>query len=146
VKSDNKTASSQAAWALLTEGVTSARIEGHRIRHLVNRLLAVVNSSSPEDRERLFATFGDVLVALPDRLDQLESVLDKTSYALIKMGDEFMRPRLPLSDRTEVEEAVHAVQPFSSAQSKGSDKPPSAMDNVVNRYLRQKVKNEKPGG
>ena len=146
MKSNNKIASSQAAWALLTEGVTSARIEGHRIRHLVNRLLAVVNASAPEDKERLFATFGDVLVALPSRLDQLEAVLDKTSYALIKMGDEFMRPRLPLSDRTEVDEAIHAVQPFSSAQSKGSTKPPSTTDNVVNRYLDQRVKHENSGG
>ena len=41
-----KNSSSQAAWALLTEGVTSARLEAHGLRHLVTRGLKIVEQSS----------------------------------------------------------------------------------------------------
>lgn len=99
-----KTASSQAAWALLTEGVSSARVEAHRVRHLVNRALKLVESS--EMKAHLQQVAGDIILALPQRLDQMERHLDRTALALSKMGQDFLEARLPLSDKNEVDEAV----------------------------------------
>ena len=99
-----KSASSQAAWALLTEGVTSARVEAHRLRHLISRVQKLVEQST--HREHIEQIAGDILLAVPKRLDHLEIDLDRTAFALIKMGDEFLDARLPLGDKVKVEEAV----------------------------------------
>lgn len=99
-----KNASSQAAWALLTEGVASARIEAHRLRHLVGRAQKLVEQST--HREHIQQIAGDILLAVPQRLDRLEIDLDRTALALSKMGEEFLDARLPLGDKTMVDEAV----------------------------------------
>ena len=101
---NRRTASSQAAWALLTEGVTRARVETHRMRHLVERALRLVSES--EAKEQVYRVGGDIVVSLPKRLDALEIVLDRTSLALTKMGAEFLESRLPLSEKVMVDEAV----------------------------------------
>lgn len=115
-----KTASSQAAWALLTCGVGESRVEAHRIRHLVDRLVKLANSS--EHDELLYQYLGDVLEGLPNRIASLERILDKTSYALSKMGQDFLRGRIPIPDRTHVDEAVHATQGFSKGVSVSAQK------------------------
>lgn len=99
-----KTASSQVAWALLTEGVTSARVEAHRLHHLINRAQKLVEKS-PE-KEHILQVAGDIVLSLPRRLDQLERHLDRTALALAKMGETFLEARLPLGDKKEVDEAV----------------------------------------
>ena len=81
-----KTASSQAAWALLTCGVSESRVEAHRIRHLVNRLVKLAGASG--NAELFYQYLGDVLEGLPNRVASLERILDKTSYALSKMGED----------------------------------------------------------
>jgi len=101
--------SSQAAWALLTEGVTSASVHTHAIRHLINRALKVLEQAPPEERERIYQALGDVITALPDRMDRLETTLDRTSYALIKMGDDFFGSRLPQSSKAWVNDAVEST-------------------------------------
>ena len=56
-----------------------------------------------DDRERLYAVAGDVLTGVPTRLDRLDRHLDRTSYALVKIGEEHLREHLPLEDRYKVD-------------------------------------------
>ena len=106
----DKQASSEAAWALITEGVTSARLEAHRLQHLVNRALQLVEAS--KHKEHLHQIAGDLITAVPKRLRNLEQDLDRTSLALSKMGETYLSARLPLNDKTMVEEAIdHAGFP-----------------------------------
>lgn len=100
----SKTASSQAAWALITEGVTQSRLEAHRLRHLSNRALKLVQSS--DQREHLYQAAGDIITALPERLAALEQVIDRTALVLSKMGENFLEARLPLSEKQLVNETL----------------------------------------
>lgn len=102
--------SSQAAWALLTEGVTSARLETHRLRHQVARVLKLVENSSA--KAHLYEVAGDIIQAIPKRLEALETDLDRTSYALSIIGGEHLRDRLPLADRKLVDESVEKTRPL----------------------------------
>ncbi len=122
----SKRASSQAAWALLTEGVTRARVESHRIQHLINRAQRLVEES--EHKEHLYQIGGDIIMGLPTRIDQLNMVLDRTGLALAKMGEDFLSSRLSLSDKRMVEDAV------SSAFGKPRPKE-SLSRRVARRYL-----------
>lgn len=119
-----KSASSQAAWALLTEGVASARVEAHRIKHLINRATTLVEKSPAKEHIKQVA--GDILLAAPQRLEQLERHLDRTALALSKMGADFLEARLPLSDKSEVDEAV---QPAF-----GGGKMRTSVDRLVSRW------------
>lgn len=58
-----KRASSQAAWALLTEGVTQARVETHRAQHLLNRAQRLIDAS--EEKDHIYQVAGDIILALP---------------------------------------------------------------------------------
>src|SRR3989344_3492680 len=120
-----KIASSQAAWALLTEGVASARIEAHRIKHLIKRAMKLVDQSPV--KEHLQQMAGDIILALPQRLDQLERHLDRTGLALSKMGEEVLEARPPLSDKTEVDEAVQPA--FGGGRSRTS------VDRLARRWI-----------
>ena len=91
----DRQASSEAAWALITEGVTSARLEAHRLNHLMTRGLKIVEGSKAKDH--LYQVAGDILLAAPKRLQALEIDLDRTALALSKMGDSYLSARLPLS-------------------------------------------------
>lgn len=99
-----KEASSQAAWALITEGVAAARVEAHRLKHLINRGLKLVEQS--DHSEHLHQVAGDLIKGAPRRLERLELDLDRTALALSKMGEKFLEARLPLHDKTMVDEAV----------------------------------------
>ena len=120
----DKKASSQAAWALLTCGVSQSRVEAHRIRHLADRLEKL--SEHPEHGEAIYQLLGDVVEGLPGRVAALERVLDRTSYALSKMGQDFLKGRIPVSDRNHVEEAVSAT---------GFVKDQSPAERVAERHL-----------
>ncbi len=121
----DRTASSQAAWALLTEGVAEARVHAHRIRHLADRATELIEQSP--HKEEAYQVAGDIISGAPERLRELERVLDRTSYALTKMGEDFLRGRIDIDDRTKVEEAVKSSQGFSR------DSGPSAQ-RVAQRY------------
>jgi len=127
----DKKASSEAAWALITEGVTSARVEAHRLKHLVNRSLKLVDAS--EYREHLYQLAGDIISAAPARLLQLEQDLDRTALALSKMGETYLSARLPLGDKTEVEEAVDYAGFVSPGQRR-------SVDRVASRWKRRMVR------
>lgn len=101
---DKTASSSQAAWALLTEGVSAARVEVHRLRHLMVRALSIIENSSA--REHIYQVAGDVVSAAPVRVEALERALDRTSYALSVLGEDHLRERLPLADRKMVDDAV----------------------------------------
>lgn len=120
-----KNASSQAALALLTKGVASARIEAHRLKHLINRAVALADKSPA--KEHIQQVAGDILLAVPQRLEHLERHLDRTALALSKMGEDFLEARLPMSDKTEVEEAV---QPAF-----GGGKMRTSVDRLAQRWV-----------
>jgi hypothetical protein len=130
VSKKDKEASSQAAWALLTEGVSEARVLTHRVRHMLDRAQAA--SAESKDREAIYRTLGDFLEGAPERLSNLERVLDRTGYALSKMGEEFLRGRIPLDDRYMVDDAVKAVPGFSPGTRRKSSPSPSR---VTERFL-----------
>ena len=122
-----KEASSQAAWALLTEGVTRARVEVHRFQHLVGRATKLVEAS--EEKEHIFQVAGDIVVAMPVRLENIVTALDRTALALSKMGAEFLESRLSLADKTMVNEAVESA--FGATNTRESAK------RVAARWLAQ---------
>lgn len=105
-----RTASSQVSWALLTEGVAGARVDLHRVKLLVERAARLVEQS--EAREHLYQVAGDLITGLPQRIADAEVSLDRTSYALALMGEDFLRGRLPLGARNRVDEA-EATAPYS---------------------------------
>lgn len=122
-----KISSSQAAWALLTEGVTRARLESHRLDHLISRAQKLVDNSP--HKEHLYQIAGDIIVSLPQRLDALKVSLDRTGLALSKMGVDFLESRLPLSEKVLVEEAVQ------SAFGKANPRHSRLISRVADRYL-----------
>ena len=80
-----KVASSEVAWALLMEGVTEARVELHRLKHLTSRCMKLVESST--SRDHLYQVAGDIIQDVPKRISRIENVLDRTALALSGMGD-----------------------------------------------------------
>jgi hypothetical protein len=128
-----KTASSEAAWALLMEGVTSARVETHRLKILINRCEALVKDST--HRDHLYQVAGDIIVDMPVKLQRLETVLDRTALALSGMGEDFLSARLPLHEKNLVEEAT-------SPAAFGGNQPRSSVERVAQEYMRRKVGQE----
>lgn len=124
---DAKVGSSQVAWALLTEGVTRARLEAHRIQHLVNRCMILVDAS--KDKDHIYQVAGDVISAFPKRMDMLQGVLDRTALALTKMGQDFLESRMSLSDKTLVEESVEP------SFGKGQPRQSTPASRVAEKYL-----------
>ena len=121
-----KKSSSQASWSILSEGVSSARVEAYRLRHLVNRAMAIIEQSVAKDH--LYQVAGDIIMGVPSRLDRIEQTLDRTSYALAKMGDAHLKQRLPIHDREMVEESIERADLLNPSFSKMSS-------NVAQRFL-----------
>jgi len=126
-----KQASSQAAWALLMEGVAHARVDAHRLKHLINRAIRLVEIS--DEKEHLYQIAGDIIVGIPQRLEHLEVDLDRTGLALSKMGADFLSARLSLSDKTMVDEAVEAA--FGRPTPKDSD-----VEKLAKRFMFTNIK------
>lgn len=100
----DKSATSEATWALLVEGVSAARLRAHRLRQLCDRAKAIVDAS--DEREHIYEVAGDIILGTPTQLDALERVLDRTAYALSKIGEDKLRDHLPLQDRYLVDSAL----------------------------------------
>jgi hypothetical protein len=124
-------ASSQVSWSLLTEGVTQARLEAHRLRLMLDRAMALVHTS-PE-REHLWQVGGDLIQGFPERLSDLERALDRTSYALVVMGEDFLRGRIPADDRYVVDEATK-THPYAGPRTKED----SLASRVARRHMAAK--------
>ena len=100
----NKRASSQASWSILAGSVADARVEAYKLRIAVNQMVdALRESPAIEEVHRLC---GDSFLTIPDTLANIERNLDKTNYALITMGADFYRQRLPHRDRETVDIAA----------------------------------------
>jgi len=125
--------SSQAAWALLTEGVAASRLDAHRLQHLTARVLAMVEKSPA--KEHLYQVAGDIIQAVPARLEALERNLDRTSYALAVLGEDHLRDRLPLADRKMVDDATEKASPFGPSSPRQSE-----MAARVARRARERVR------
>ncbi len=110
----DKKANSQASWSLISEGVNSARVEAHRISVCVKQLLEGIKEN-PELEEELQKLCGDVLLMIPRSAENMEKSLDKTTYALIKLGEGFYRQRLPHEDR-ELVDIASKFNPYPSAR------------------------------
>lgn len=102
--STRKRASSQASWSILVEGVAASRVEAHRVRAYVNQLVKAIESSPA--KEEIYRLCGDTFLGIPKSVENMERYLDRTNYALITMGADFYRQRLPHSDRELVDMAA----------------------------------------
>jgi hypothetical protein len=97
----DKKASSQASWSILAGGVSDARVEAYRLRIAVDQMVKALQDSPAI--EEVYRLCGDTFLTIPDTLAKIERHLDKTNYALITMGADFYRQRLPHSDRETVD-------------------------------------------
>jgi hypothetical protein len=96
---------------------------------MVNRCLKLVEAS--EEKDHLYQVAGDIIVSLPNRLEKLQVVLDRTSLALSKMGEDFLEARLPISEKNLVDEAM------SPAFGGGSKNRTSMEIRIADRWLRK---------
>ena len=103
-----KQATYQAEWSLLMSGVAQARLEMHRIRHQLHRARQLVEAS--EQKDAIYEVAGDILQVVPRRWSKLESLLDRTAYALMVLGEGNYRDRLPMDDRALVDDAEHKAK------------------------------------
>ena len=127
----DKTASeTQVAWALLTEGVAQARLETHRLRHMTTRALKLIEASPA--KEHFYKVAGDLIMIAPKRIEDLEQTLDRTSYALAKLGADHLRDRLTIDDRAIVDDAIHRGRPFRAPVI-----PRSSARRVAERFLKR---------
>jgi hypothetical protein len=127
----SRKAGSQAGWALITGGVNAARVEAHRLHQLLNKVLALVESSS--EKEHLYQVAGDLIMSFPVALERLEQQLDETGYALSVMGKDHLKERLPLSRRNLVDETVEGARAF------GVPMVHQSAARVAERYLARRV-------
>ena len=127
------------AWSLLTEGATSASLEAHRLRQMVNRLLVLVEAS--KKRDHLYEVAGDIITDFPRRLQHLERHLDRLNYALASVGKKQYRDRIPLNDRYKVDYAMQdAAFPHVSDEAQSPFPPPkpeTTAQRVARRYALQ---------
>lgn len=86
------------------EGVSTARVDLHRLRLLLDRASAMIENSP--QKEQLWQAAGDLIMGIPSKLHDLEVSLDRTSYAMVMMGENFLRGRIPLQDRTRVDDGM----------------------------------------
>lgn len=100
---ENKRASSQASWSILSEGVSSSRVQAHILRSFCNQIDEGLKDCEDDVKEEIYRLFGDVIKGIPQSLERLERSLDMTNYALIKMGEPFYRQRLTHTDREKVD-------------------------------------------
>lgn len=131
---DKTAATSQAAWPLLSEGLSAARLDAHRLRHLIHRALKLVETA--EERDQIYRLAGDIIQAVPGVLESMEAHLDRTTYALVVLGEEHLRDRLSYNDRNLVDDATHRAKPFGGNQPKQA---PSAAQRVARRYLAREL-------
>lgn len=94
---------------------------------MLDRALALVDTSPA--RDHLWQVGGDLIQGFPERLSDLERVLDRTSYALVVMGEDFLRGRIPADDRYVVDEATKA-HPYAGTRTKES-----LVERVARRHI-----------
>jgi hypothetical protein len=78
-------------------------------------------AEASEERDHLYQVAGDIIEGLPDALNSAEEALDRTSYALAVMGEDFLKGRISLDDRARVDGALRTA-PFASRDKESSPK------------------------
>jgi hypothetical protein len=117
-----KKSSSQASWSILSQGVSSARVEAHIVRTHMNQMVEAIKEN-PQLAEEIYKRCGDNFEALPRHLSKLERSLDRTNYALISMGSDWYRQRLTHEDREMVDMASkYNPTPFPSTSKQSSNR------------------------
>jgi hypothetical protein len=81
-------------------------------------MLALVNQS--EKKDHIYQVAGDLIMTAPECLERLNNQLDKTSYALSLMGQDFLAQNLPFEDKNQVLDAVAITKPFGANMPKHS--------------------------
>lgn len=127
----SRQAGSQAGWALISGGVSAARVDAHRLHQLIGKVVKLVDTSPA--REHIYQVAGDLLVSVPQIIERMEQQLDETSYALSIMGKDHLKDRLPLGRRTKVDETVEGTPAF------GVPMPRASATRVADRYLARRV-------
>jgi len=127
----SRSAGSQAGWALITGGVSAARVEAHRLHQLLTKVLKLVETSPA--KEHLYQVAGDIIVDFPKRLEMLEAQLDEINYALSVMGKDHLRERLPLTRRNRVDETIEGARAFGAPMLRMTAK------RVFHRHLARRV-------
>lgn len=100
--------SNATSLSVISEGVSSSRVTLHKLQHLVKRVMSLVDSS--KEKEHLYQVAGDIIVAIPDQLTELERSLDRTLYALSVLGKDSLRSQISLSDRESVDVIMESVK------------------------------------
>lgn len=111
-------------------GVNAARVDAHRVHQLLNKVLALVEHSKAKDH--IYQVAGDLIQAIPHRVETLETNLDTVSYALSMMGEDHLKDRLPISFRALVEETVEGAKAFGAPRHLES-----SASRVAHRYLKR---------
>ena len=131
-----KKSSSQASWSILSEGVSSARVEAHIVRTHMNQMVEAIKEN-PQLAEEIYKRCGDNFEALPRHLSKLERSLDRTNYALISMGRDWYRQRLTHEDREMVDMASKYNPTPSPSTSKQSEE--NMRDDINEKNRRSSV-------
>jgi Mg2+ and Co2+ transporter CorA len=127
----SRSAGSQAGWALITGGVSSARVQAHRLHQLLTKIMKLVDSSPA--KEHLYQVAGDIIMAFPKALEDLEQQLDETNYALSMMGTDHLKERLPITRRNKVEETIEGAPAFGAPMLRQTAK------RVAERHMAKRV-------
>jgi hypothetical protein len=131
------------AWSLLTEAATSARLEAHTARQMVDRLCAIADASP--DKEEVYAGMGDLLLNLPSVVTALETTLDTLAYTLASLGGRQLRDRLPLDAKFKVDRALaDARLPMVADPSNEILPPKAAALRVARRFVQQRFADLSP--
>lgn len=101
--------------------------------------MALVEASSNKDH--LWQVAGDLIQGFPERLSELERNLDRTSYALVVMGEDFLRGRISLDDRYEVDESTK-THPYAGPR----DKTEMLAARVAGRHMLSQFNGVAPSG
>jgi hypothetical protein len=128
----NKSASSQASWSILSQGVSAARVEAHIVRTHINQMIEAIKEN-PTLAEEIYKICGDNFEAIPKHTSKLERSLDRTNYALITMGSDWYRQRLTHEDR----EIVDMAAKYNPTPTPSTNKQSSAQ-RLALRYLLEK--------
>lgn len=121
------------AWSLLTEAATSARLDTHNIRHMIERWCAIAEAS--DHKEAVYAEAGDLIVNLPKSITELETTLDALSYALAALGQKQLRDRLPIDTKFKVDRALaDARLPMTVDESNPILPPKTSARRVARRF------------
>lgn len=97
----------QASFAILTEGVSAARLGIYRLQKKIDRALQLVQSSN--QKEHLYEVAGDIISSVPSEVDRIARELDRTIYALSVLEQKQLRDRLPFADRKKVDDLTDRV-------------------------------------